>query len=254
MSMNNTPRGERPHIALFGRRNAGKSSLVNAIANQQLSIVSEIKGTTTDPVYKAMELLPLGPVLLIDTPGLDDEGELGSLRVQKTQEVLAKTDIAVIVCDSEEGLEQLELDTIKLVKGRGLPCIVVLNKCDRFRPDAAFVRRIAGQAGCEVLCVSSVTKEGIHELKEHLSGMVPDEEGRHFLIRDLLEPGELVVLVVPIDSAAPKGRLILPQQQVIRDVLEAGAISIVTRETELEQTLGKYFFFHPFRPVQGRSG
>lgn len=239
MSMNETPRGERPHIALFGRRNAGKSSLVNAIANQQLAIVSEVKGTTTDPVYKAMELLPLGPVLLIDTPGLDDEGTLGSLRVQKTREVLAKTDIAVIVCDAREGLGQLELDTISLIKARRLPCVVVLNQCDLYTPTSEEVDDVRNKAGGDVLCVSSVTGEGIRELKEHLARIVPDDEGQLVLVRDLLEPNDFVVLVVPIDSAAPKGRLILPQQQVIRDVLEAGAISIATRETELKETLAK---------------
>ena len=239
MSMNATPRGERPHIALFGRRNAGKSSLVNAIANQQLAIVSEIKGTTTDPVYKAMELLPLGPVLLIDTPGLDDEGVLGDLRVQKTREVLAKTDIAVIVCDSRDGTGELELDTISLIKDRKLPFVVVLNKCDLYRPAPEFLQDIRKQTGAEVLCVSATTREGIHELKEYLAGIVPDEDSQRTLVRDLLKPNDFVVLVVPIDSAAPKGRLILPQQQVIRDVLESGAISIVTRETELKQTLEK---------------
>lgn len=251
MSLNETPRGERPHIALFGRRNAGKSSLVNAIANQQLAIVSDVKGTTTDPVYKAMELLPLGPVLLVDTPGLDDEGELGTLRVKKTKEVLAKTDIAIIVCDVQDGVGQLELDTISLIQARRLPFVVVLNKCDLYRPTAAEVDKIRDAvmhrdgsdiplvSDCPVLCVSSTTREGIHELKEHLARIIPEDEGKYTLVRDLLEPNDFVVLVVPIDSAAPKGRLILPQQQVIRDVLESGAISIVTRETELKETLEK---------------
>ena len=237
MSMNATPRGERPHIALFGRRNAGKSSLINAIANQQLSVVSEVKGTTTDPVYKAMELLPLGPVLLIDTPGLDDEGELGQLRIQKTKEVLEKTDIAIMVCDAREGVGTVELDTISLIKERKLPFVVVMNKCDLYRPDVAAVQGYAKETGAEVLCVSASSHEGVHELKEFLSRMLPDDEGKHSLVRDLLKPGDFVVLVVPIDSAAPKGRLILPQQQVIRDVLEAGAISVVTRDTELKHTL-----------------
>lgn len=239
MSMNATPRGERPHIALFGRRNAGKSSLVNAIANQQLAIVSEVKGTTTDPVYKAMELLPLGPVLLIDTPGLDDKGVLGDLRVQKTREVLAKTDIAVIVCDAGEGLGSLEMDIIKLIKERALPFLIVFNKCDLFRPSSEAVKDYSKKTGTDVLCVSATTREGIHELKELLSRIVPDDEGKYSLVRDLLKLNDFVVLVVPIDSAAPKGRLILPQQQVIRDVLESGAISIVTRETELKHTLDK---------------
>ena len=184
-------------------------------------------------------MLPLGPVLLIDTPGLDDEGELGDLRVQKTREVLAKTDIAVIVCDARDGLDTLELDTISLIKDRKLPFVIVLNKCDLYRPSSEAVKKYAERSGTEVLCVSASTREGIHELKEYLSGIIPDDEGTHTLVRDLLKPNDFVVLVVPIDSAAPKGRLILPQQQVIRDVLESGAISIVTRETELKQTLEK---------------
>ena len=239
MSMNSTPRGERPHIAFLGRRNTGKSSLVNDVANQQLSIVSEVKGTTTDPVFKAMELLPLGPVLLIDTPGLDDEGALGELRMQKTREVLVKTDIAVIVCDARDGLGDLELDTISLIKDRKLPFVVVLNKCDLFMPSSEELHDIGEKTGGQVLCISTATHEGVHELKEILSKIVPEDGDSQTLVRDLLKPDDLVVLVVPIDSAAPKGRLILPQQQVIRDVLEAGAISVVTRETELKQTLEK---------------
>lgn len=241
MGMNTTPSGERPHIAFFGRRNTGKSSLVNAIAGQPLSIVSEVKGTTTDPVYKAMELLPLGPVMLIDTPGLDDEGELGNLRVQKTREVLAKTDIAVIVCEARDklGPGALELDVISQISERKLPFVVVLNKCDIYKPSAEDIKETGQKAGAKVLCVSAAAHDGIQELKEYLSRIVPEDEDSRVLVRDLLQPGDLAVLVVPIDSAAPKGRLILPQQQVIRDILEAGAISVVTRETELKQTLEK---------------
>jgi len=237
MSLNATPSGERKHIAFFGKRNAGKSSLVNAIANQPLSIVSDIKGTTTDPVYKAMELLPLGPVVLIDTPGLDDEGELGTLRVQRAKNVLAKTDIAVIVCDAREGLTGLELEVIELVKKRGVPFVVVLNKIDLFRPSDEFVRETEQKGGGKVLCVSAETREGVHELKEHISRTVPDFDEKTTIVGDLLEPHDFVVLVVPIDSGAPKGRLILPQQQVIRDVLESGAVAVVTRETELKAAL-----------------
>ncbi len=237
MSMNLTPSGERKHIAFFGKRNAGKSSLVNAIANQQLSIVSEVKGTTTDPVYKAMELLPLGPVVLIDTPGLDDEGELGSLRVQKARDVLAKTDIGVVVCDVREGLTLVELNVIELIKRREIPFIIVLNKIDLFYPTNEFIQSIERKAGGKVLCVSAETMEGIDKLKEQISRTVPDSGERQALVGDLLKPNDFVVLVVPIDSGAPKGRLILPQQQVIRDVLESGAISIVTRDTELKATL-----------------
>lgn len=239
MSMNSTPTGERKHIAFLGKRNVGKSSLVNAIANQQLSIVSDVKGTTTDPVYKAMELLPLGPVVLIDTPGLDDEGELGSLRIQKAKDVLAKTDIAVIVCDAREGLSSMELNVIELVKKREVPFIVVLNKSDLYSPTDKFVKGLEQKVGGSVLCVSADTMEGINDLKDKISRTVPDFEERQELVGDLLKPNDFVVLVVPIDSGAPKGRLILPQQQVIRDVLKSGAISIVTRDTELKATLEK---------------
>jgi len=239
MGMNGTPRGERTHIALFGKRNAGKSSLINALTNQQLAVVSEVKGTTTDPVYKAMELLPLGPVVIIDTPGLDDEGALGQLRIQKTREVLAKTDIGVIVCDSKEGIDKPELDVISLFKEKKLPFVVALNKCDIYKPEPEKVKEIEEKIGARALCVSAKTQEGIHELKEHLAGIIPNDEENRTLVRDLLKTGDLVVLVVPIDSAAPKGRLILPQQQVIRDVLEAGAISVVTRDNELKLTLEK---------------
>ncbi len=230
MSMNQTPRGERVHIALFGKRNAGKSSVINAMTNQNLAIVSEVKGTTTDPVYKAMELLPIGPVVVIDTPGLDDVGELGLKRVEKTREVLAKTDIALVIVDSTEGISLVEEELIEEIKRRTLPYIVVYNKKDE--------KDLTGSVDpMNSICVSAVTREGIEELKDRIGRFAPSEEEGLRIVADLVEPGDFVVLVVPIDKAAPKGRLILPQQQTIRDLLEAGAVSIVVKETELAQTL-----------------
>ncbi len=230
MSMNQTPRGERIHIALFGKRNAGKSSVVNAMTNQELAIVSEVKGTTTDPVYKAMELLPLGPVVIIDTPGLDDEGELGQKRIQKTMEVLAKTDIAMIVVDSQVGLGKFELELLKQIKERNLPFLIVYNKKD--------LCDISTQISFEhSICVSAQTKEGINELKERLGKLIPEDKVEMKLIGDLILPSDFIILVVPIDKAAPKGRLILPQQQTIRDILESNATAIVVKETQLKDTL-----------------
>lgn len=230
--MNQTPRGERTHIALFGRRNAGKSSVINALTNQELAIVSDVKGTTTDPVYKAMELLPLGPVVVIDTPGLDDEGKLGQKRVEKTLEVLAKTDIAMVIVDSKEGIGELEQELLLRIRERKLPYIIVYNKkdiCD-------LSEQIDQEEG---LCVSAVSGEGIEALKERLSRLIPEESEKLQIVGDLLEPSDFVVLVVPIDKAAPKGRLILPQQQTIRDILEADATAIVVKEHELRETLSR---------------
>lgn len=241
MGMNNTPSGNRLHIAFFGRRNAGKSSLVNAVTGQELAVVSETKGTTTDPVYKSMELLPLGPVMIVDTPGIDDEGALGELRIQKTKQVLNKTDIAILVVDGTEGMTQSEEGLITLFKEREVPYLVVFNKADlektklkkseREKPN--FIKPE------ECLMVSALTKAGIQELKEKIAHSVKVEENRFQIVGDLIHPLDVVVLVVPIDSSAPKGRLILPQQQVIRDVLETGAMSVVVRDTELEATLQK---------------
>ncbi|MDO4168429.1 MAG: [FeFe] hydrogenase H-cluster maturation GTPase HydF [Lachnospiraceae bacterium] len=230
MSMNQTPRGERTHIALFGRRNAGKSSVINALTNQNLAIVSDVKGTTTDPVYKAMELLPLGPVVVIDTPGLDDVGELGQKRVEKTMEVLSKTDIAMVVVDSLEGIGNFEQELLERIKKRTLPYIIVYNKKDLFDLSGKIDEK-------DSISVSAVTGEGIEELKERLGKLVPEESGKLQIVGDLLEPSDFVVLVVPIDKAAPKGRLILPQQQTIRDILEADATAIVVKEHELRETL-----------------
>ncbi len=235
MSLNETPKGERLHIALFGRRNAGKSSLINTITGQELAIVSDIKGTTTDPVYKAMELLPLGPVMLIDTPGLDDEGSLGQKRIEKTREVLAKTDIALIVADGKQAKKDFSLETALLeeTKKRKIPTILVLNKQDEWNFEEKEISHLAD------LCVSAKTGYHIHELKEVMAKKMPEEQNNRKLVSDLIRPGDLVVLVVPIDESAPKGRLILPQQQVIRDVLETGAISVVCKDTELKETLAR---------------
>ncbi len=229
MGMNDTPSGERVHIGFFGRRNAGKSSLLNAVTGQDLAVVSETEGTTTDPVYKAMELLPLGPVMLIDTPGFDDEGALGEQRVKKTRQVLEKTDIAVLVVDACVGMTACDEELITLFGEREIPYIIACNKWDQ----AEGKKQIAG-----AIEVSAETKEGVHALKEKLAAMLPDKEERH-LAADLVKPMDTVVLVVPIDSAAPKGRLILPQQQTIRDLLEAGVITVVVRESELAGTLAK---------------
>ena len=207
MGMNETPTGERVHIGFFGRRNAGKSSVLNAVIGQELAVVSDVKGTTTDPVYKSMELLPLGPVTVIDTPGIDDEGELGTLRVRKSYQVLNKTDVAVIVVDSQAGFGEQEEKLLNRMQEKQIPCVLVF------------------------------TKAGITELKETIAKAAKTEAVSKPLVSDLLDPSDFVILVVPIDKAAPKGRLILPQQQTIRDILEAGAVSIVVKDNELKNTL-----------------
>ena len=228
MGMNSTPSGERTQIGFFGRRNAGKSSIVNAMTGQELAVVSEIKGTTTDPVYKTMELLPLGPVMIIDTPGFDDEGYLGELRVRKTKQVLNKTDIAVLVADASEGLKECDKELIALCQAKEIRYIIVYNKSDLLENIPT--------AGPQEIYVSALKKEGIFELKERVASLKGMDQEKH-IVADLINPGDFIVLVVPIDSAAPKGRLILPQQQVLRDILDAGAMAVVTRESELEQTL-----------------
>ena len=229
MSLNATPSGERVHIAFFGRRNAGKSSLVNAFTGQDLAIVSDVKGTTTDPVSKAMELLPLGPVQIIDTPGLDDEGELGTLRVQRTKLVLRKTDLAILVADATAPLGETEQALLDLCRARNIPWLLVRSKAD--------LLEAIPEAGADTIYVSAKTGYHIHELKELAARLALGTENRRPLVSDLLQPGDTAVLVVPIDKAAPKGRLILPQQQVIRDALEAGAAALVCRETELNAAL-----------------
>ena len=236
MSLNATPSSERVHIGIFGKRNAGKSSLINAITGQNLAIVSEAKGTTTDPVYKAMELLPLGPVMIIDTPGIDDEGVLGSLRIQKAYQVLNKTDIALVIIDAAVGPSAEDLRLIKRINAKKIPLLIVINKCETINED----KKTAYQAllpNGKLLFVSAERKLNIFELKEAIAQTVPADENKAQIVADLLSPSDFVVLVVPIDSAAPKGRLILPQQQTIRDILKADAAAIVVKENELTNTL-----------------
>ena len=231
MAMNQTPASNRIHIGFFGRRNAGKSSIVNAVTGQSLAIVSPVKGTTTDPVYKTMELLPMGPVMIIDTPGIDDEGELGELRVKKTRQVLNKTDVAVLVIDGSAGVTDADLEMERLIKEKNIPYIVVMNKADLWAENK--------DAHETYLYASAKDGTGIHELKERIARLSKQEGIERKIVGDLLEPGDFVVLVTPIDAAAPKGRLILPQQQTIRDILDAGAVSIVVKDTELKETLEK---------------
>lgn len=229
MGLNAQPSGERVHIGFFGLRNAGKSSVVNRVTGQTLSIVSDVKGTTTDPVQKAMELLPIGPVVIIDTPGIDDEGTLGEERVRRALRVLEKTDIAVLVTDSTRGLQPAEQELIELFRKRELPFVIAHNKAD--------LTSVPASVPENEIYVSAAADSNIRELKELIARAVKPTGPEKRLVADLLAPNDTVVLVVPIDSAAPKGRLILPQQQTIRDILEAGAISLVTRETELTRTL-----------------
>ena len=228
MGMNNTPASERTHIGFFGRRNAGKSSIVNAVTGQELAVVSDVKGTTTDPVYKTMELLPLGPVMIIDTPGFDDEGMLGELRVKKTKQVLNKTDIAVLVVDSTEGLKECDHQLIELFQAKNINYLIVYNKSDLLDE--------IPRPGEKEIYASALKKEHIFEVKERIAAL-KEKDSEKAIVADKLKPGDFVVLVVPIDSAAPKGRLILPQQQTIRDILDAGAMAIVTKESELAATL-----------------
>ena len=232
MSLNATPSSERVHIGIFGKRNAGKSSLINAITGQNLAIVSEAKGTTTDPVYKAMELLPLGPVMIIDTPGIDDEGVLGSLRIQKAYQVLNKTDIALVIIDAAVGPSAEDLRLIERINTKKIPLLIVINKCETINED----KKTAYQAllpNGKLLFVSAEQQLNIFELKEAIAQTVPADENKAQIVADLLSPSDFVVF----DSPAPKGRLILPQQQTIRDILEADAAAIVVKENELTNTL-----------------
>ena len=237
MSLNDTPSGERLRISFFGKRNAGKSSLVNAVTGQELAVVSDTLGTTTDPVSKAMELLPLGPVVITDTPGFDDSGELGELRVRKTKQILNKTDIAVLVTDASRALDASEQELIDIFKNKNIPYVVVKNKMDLV--DGASAQEAAsgenGDAG--EIYVSATENTNIYELKELIGRSVSTDGPTVRLVGDLIEPEQTIVLVIPIDESAPKGRLILPQQQAIRDILESGAYSVSTRETELADLL-----------------
>ena len=227
MSLNSTPSANRVHISLFGRRNAGKSSLINAITAQNAAIVSDTPGTTTDPVSKTMELLPLGPVVITDTPGLDDVGELGEMRVKKALGVMAKTDIAVIVLTPENGLGDMEKEIIEKIKKRNIPHVVVMNKSD-----------IAKQGIDGVMSVSALTGDGIHALKEKLAALRPANIADKPVFSDLVNPGDLVMLVTPIDASAPKGRIILPQQQTLRDALDHNILTMVVQDTEVKAALG----------------
>ena len=238
MGMNQTPASERVHISFFGKRNAGKSSVINAVTGHDLAIVSSVMGTTTDPVYKTMELLPLGPVMVIDTPGIDDEGELGALRIRKSYQVLNKTDIAILVIDSTAGKGEEELELIHRFHKKGIPYLIVYNKIDLLSTEKIKDLAMSVRAG-EVL-VSASDGMNIQELKEKIASLKPEDTHKYPLIQDLIKPLDLVILVVPIDKAAPKGRLILPQQQTIRDILERGALSLVVRDTELKSTLDHF--------------
>lgn len=229
MGLNDTPSSHRVHIGFFGKRNAGKSSVVNAVTGQDLAVVSAVKGTTTDPVYKAMELLPMGPVMIIDTPGFDDEGALGELRVRKTRQVLNKTDVAVLIIDATEGKSKQDEDLIRLFKDKKLNYIVVYNKTDLIKEPQTI--------GASEIYVSAETAYHIELLKEKIAALAITEESKLKIVGDILHPGDFAVLVIPIDKAAPKGRLILPQQQTIRDILEADATAIVVKEFELRDTL-----------------
>ena len=269
MGMNDTPSSERMHIAFFGLRNAGKSSLVNAVTGQNMAIVSDVRGTTTDPVYKSMELLPMGPVVIIDTPGIDDEGDLGEMRVRKTKEVLTRTDVAVLVTDGSRERQPEEEALLALFREKAIPYVIAENKKDLVKTDSL-------PAEDRSVRTSAVTGEGIRELKERIAHIGQKEGSKEKPIAaDLVQPLDPVVLVIPIDASAPKGRLILPQQQVIRDLLEAGAVPVCVKETELAGLLakpgfkpalvpggignrsGRYsadFLFHPDGPVQGLPG
>lgn len=276
MGMNDTPSADRVHIGFFGKRNAGKSSVLNAVTGQDLAVVSDVRGTTTDPVSKAMELLPLGPVVMIDTPGIDDEGELGTLRVKKSYQTLNKTDVAVLVVDALAGPGPEDLELFGRIRQKQIPVVVAYNKADTLKSAANLPGGSGGESAekqlvgsvpeptaepaeqkapvpglsapqpwggsqpwdaTQPLYISARTGQGIAELKERLAQLGKPQENSRRIVADLLEPMDLAVLVVPIDSAAPKGRLILPQQQTIRDVLEASAVAVVVKDTELKETL-----------------
>ena len=236
-NLNETPMASRFTIGLFGRRNAGKSSLINALTGQDLAVISETPGTTTDPVRKAMELLPLGPIVLIDTAGLDDTGDLGQLRVEKTYEVLRKCDLAIVVADVSSGISDIETEFIDQLRKRKIPSIFVLNKCDMCMPDNAVRKELEQSIGLPLICASAINGDGIDAIKRQIIANSNVEDVEPALVGDLVREGDLAVLVTPIDKAAPKGRLILPQQQTIRDIIESDAIAVITKEHELKLTL-----------------
>ncbi|MER2139676.1 MAG: [FeFe] hydrogenase H-cluster maturation GTPase HydF, partial [Succiniclasticum sp.] len=237
-SLNATPAGERVHIGLFGKRNAGKSSLINALTGQKLAVVADVPGTTTDPVLKAMELLPLGPVLMMDTAGIDDTGELGQLRVQKSMQVLNKTDIAILVIDNTAGITDEDRKMLQRIQDKELSCVVVFTKADMDTADTGDVsQQNIFPSSIPQISVSSTTGKNIRELKELLAHLVPQKKAPFPICADLIQPEDNVLLVTPIDSAAPKGRLILPQQQTIRDIIDRGAAAIITQENNVSNAL-----------------
>ena len=237
MSLNSTPQSVRVHIGLFGKRNAGKSSVINAITNQEAAIVSDVAGTTTDPVFRPIEILPIGPCVLIDTAGLDDIGQLGELRINKSLDVLGKTDIALLIVDSTIGIKKEDLSLIEKFNEKKIPHILVLNKTDKVFNIDTILSESKKLVNCPIICVSALNKLGIDTLKQCIIDNTKKESTDFKLVSDLINENDFVVLVVPIDKAAPKGRLILPQQQVIRDVLDTGAMAIITKETTLKETL-----------------
>ena len=236
--MNTTPRANRLHIAIFGKRNSGKSSLINAITNQEIALVADVAGTTTDPVYKSMELLPIGPVVIIDTAGFDDVGDLGAKRVYKTYEVLRKTDLAIVVINAKDGVTDKEINFINEVKKRKIGIVCVINKIDEYNVSEEYINKLKKELQIPVIAVSARQKIGIEELKNLIPSSI-EQEKEKCIVSDLINEGDIVVLVTPIDSAAPKGRMILPQQQTIRDVIDKNAIAVVTKENTLEETLEK---------------
>ncbi|NLL04403.1 MAG: [FeFe] hydrogenase H-cluster maturation GTPase HydF [Clostridiaceae bacterium] len=234
--MNNTPIANRLHIAIFGRRNAGKSTLINALTGQEIAVVSEVPGTTTDPVYKTMELLSLGPVVIIDTAGIDDGGDLGNLRIEKTYDVLRKTNFAIYVLDAQEGITEFDRKFIEEIKSKEVAIVAVLNKSDRRRIEQHEILEYKKKLGVPICEISAINKSGMEELKQLIAKHAKFDEANLTIVGDLINPGDVVVLVTPIDKAAPKGRLILPQQQTIRDIIDNDAIAVVTKEYELKQT------------------
>lgn len=237
MSLNSTPQSVRVHIGIFGKRNTGKSSLINAVSDQNIAIVSDVKGTTTDPVFRPMEILPIGPCVLIDTAGLDDTGDLGKLRIEKSLSILDKTDIALIVVDASIGISDYDLSLISKFKSKNLPHILVLNKIDLVKDSLILLKNTNKLINCPIVCVSSVNKTGIDKLKQTIIENINNDKFQLTLVSDLINPNDIVLLVTPIDKAAPKGRLILPQQQVIREILDSSAQAIITKEDSLKETL-----------------
>lgn len=237
MSLNSTPKSVRTHIGIFGKRNSGKSSLINALSNQDIAIVSDVKGTTTDPVFRPIEILPIGPCVLIDTAGIDDCGELGELRIKKSLDVLDKTDIALLVSDVNSGILKEDLDLIKKFKAKNIPYLIVLNKSDTTNISTRQLEEIKEKTSSNVVLSSASTNVGLDKIKEEIIKIIPKDKNESLLVSDLVEENDLVILVTPIDKSAPKGRLILPQQQVIRDCLDNNAIPIVTKENTLRETL-----------------